>query len=110
MGGGFGEHLRGGVVAGDARLRPTVGEEGGDVSGAAAEVGDAGRGVAGEVADPGQEVLEGAGAVVRVAQVLLGIPGGVVRGRCHGKQDHARNILMSRHLNSRDFMSTDPLH
>ena len=65
------EHLGGVVVAGDVGGGPAVGEEGGDVAGAAAEVGDAGRGRARQLGDAGQEVGEGAGAVAGVAQVLL---------------------------------------
>ncbi len=69
------EHLPGEVEAGDAGLGPALGEEGGDVSGAAAEVGDAG-GAVGELGYAGEQVEEGPCAVARVPEVLLGIPGG----------------------------------
>ena len=63
---GGGEHLGGGVEAGDVGVGPAFGEQGGDVAGAAAEVGDAGAG-RGEVGYAGEEVVEGAAAVSGVA-------------------------------------------
>lgn len=72
VGGGLLQHLRGVVVAGDPGLRPALGEQGGDVACAAAEVGDPRR----VALDAGEEIGERACAVVRVPEILLGVPGG----------------------------------
>lgn len=127
------EHLRGVVVSGDVRIGPACGEQGGDVSGAAAEVGDTGGAAGpGEAGYPGEKVVEGAGTVPGVAEVLLRIPGwcvmhdrnpfadaGLTQGwhgriravsagnRAPADDAHSPGKYIS---TSRDFMSTDPLH
>ncbi len=70
-GAGLRDHLGAGVQAVDRGVGPAVGEEGGQVAGAAAEVDD-GAGVGGR--DPGDQLDERPAALVGVGEVAVGVP------------------------------------